>query len=341
MRIPASLAWLLVLSTFATAGLLRQFHDRTPTSPYAPAAVGSLLFAAVLFVLLVWAREWRSGASPGPGVRLGSLMPLLAMLLGEKWISIFLYNPAFEVVARPERMSDARADAVYRAFAGVALLLTCLLFSRFSRPASRRTARSLAPRRLLVAIGAVAGAVAATYGLLGALPALLGHPFAWRLPLLDATGIWVVAGQGTRGLSEEIYYRGLLLQECGRLAPRLGASGASARRWAAIFPPALLFGLEHLVVAPGAETALQEWIFATALGLLFGLLVTVTENLWIPSLLHAWINVLLLGRAPVWTDAMGRPAPPSGTYVALALVFAFVGAWLLALRRRAPLPRRA
>ena len=77
MRIPLSLAWLLVLLTFFTAGLLRQFHGGTPHSPYVPPVVGSLLFAGIFFLLLVSAREWRSGAVPGAGIRLGSIVPIL------------------------------------------------------------------------------------------------------------------------------------------------------------------------------------------------------------------------------------------------------------------------
>ena len=94
MRVSRPLAWTLILSTLLTAGLLRQFHDQTPRSPYVPPVVGSLLFVCVFFLLLVSAREWRLGATPGRGVRLGSLTPLLLMLVMEKWLSPNLaYDP--------------------------------------------------------------------------------------------------------------------------------------------------------------------------------------------------------------------------------------------------------
>ena len=57
MRVPRTVAWFLILFTVFTAGLLRQFHDQTPRSPYVTPVVGSMLFAAVLFVLLVIANE--------------------------------------------------------------------------------------------------------------------------------------------------------------------------------------------------------------------------------------------------------------------------------------------
>lgn len=331
MRIPRSLAWLLVAATFFTAGMLRQFHERTPTSPYAPPAVGSLLFAAVIFILLIWAWETRRGPSPGPGVRLGSLAPLLSMLLVEKWISIFLYVPVFDR-AIPHATIPALLDAQYRAFAGLGLLVTCALLWTFSRPAARRTLRTLSPRRFVEALAVTALAVLATYGVLGLVPRVLDAPFTWRGPRLDALGLWIAGGQTLRALAEEVYYRGLLLQECARLAPRLGAASSAARRWAAILPPSLMFGLEHLVIAPGHGPPLERFVFSASLGVLFGLMVLGSRNLWLPALVHAWINTLLLGASPVWTDASGRPAPVAGTYVALVLAFTFVGAYLL--RRR-------
>jgi hypothetical protein len=48
-----------------TAGLLRQFHEVTPTSPFLNPAIGSMLFASVLFLFLVAIRERQIGAAPG------------------------------------------------------------------------------------------------------------------------------------------------------------------------------------------------------------------------------------------------------------------------------------
>ena len=85
MRIPVALAWGILGLAFFTAALLRQFHDRTPASPLAPGLVGSLLFAAIFFLLLVSAREWRRGAvagSVGRTVRVRSGCCGMSVLIG-------------------------------------------------------------------------------------------------------------------------------------------------------------------------------------------------------------------------------------------------------------------
>ena len=79
MRIPTPLAWFILVATFGTAALLRQFHDRIPSSPLISPVVGSALFAAILLLLLVTAHERRQGPVAGPGVRLGTLPPLLLL----------------------------------------------------------------------------------------------------------------------------------------------------------------------------------------------------------------------------------------------------------------------
>ena len=144
MRIPRWLAWSLITLTFLTAGLIRQFHEEIPTSPYISPAAGSLLFASVLFLLLVSAREQRLGAARGPGVRLGSLTPLLLMLLGEKWVSLTLYHPTFYWIS-PASAPPPLLDAYYRAFSGAGLLAVVLLVSRFSAPSGRRAWRCSRP----------------------------------------------------------------------------------------------------------------------------------------------------------------------------------------------------
>jgi hypothetical protein len=144
LRIPVPLAWQLLLLTFFTAGLLRQFHDRTPNSPYVPAVVGSLLFAAIFLLLLVSAWETRRGGTRGPGIRLGSLTPIMLMLLIEKWVSLTLYPPLFDWIA-PATASFELLDAQFIAMAGIGLLLVCALVCWFSAPAMRKTWRRARP----------------------------------------------------------------------------------------------------------------------------------------------------------------------------------------------------
>jgi len=319
--------------SFFTAGLLRQFHDEIPRSPLVPAAVGSLLFFCILFLLLVAAREGRQGAVPGPGIRLGSLTPLLLMLLVEKWISMGLYNPVFHAISSargPEDLLDAR----FRAFAGAGLLAICLLIATFSAPARRATWRASCPARWPKGLAAAAVAVGGTYLLLVGVVRASGTslPLRWPEPTLLAG--WILGGQALRAFAEEVYYRGLLQSELQRLAPRLGARGSMARRWMALLPTSIVFGMEHLVVGlPWNETA-RQMIFIVSLGLLLGILVMVTSNLVFAAGVHAWINWLLLGVAPRLVNPAGEAALPPGSYVALALVLAFIITFLLERRER-------
>lgn len=335
MRVPRPLAWLLLLATLLTAGLLRQFHSGTPRSPFVSPLVGSLLFAAVFLLLLVAAREWRLGPSPGRGVRFGSLAPILLMLLVEKWISIGLYPPVFVAVA-PSSATDAELDAYYRALAGAGLLLSCLLLGAFSPRAASDTWRMARPSRWLPGALAAAAAVLGTYGILRAASAALGGGFLLGWPSPGPLLLWVAAGQALRALAEEAYYRGLLMMEMRRLAPRLGLRGTAARRWAALLSTSVLFAMEHLTIGPPWGEPLRQAVFVCALGLLLGMLVLITENLLFAAGVHAWINWLLLGVAPHFRDAAGRPVLPAGTYVGLTLALAFViaFAWARLARKR-------
>ncbi len=339
MRVPVAVAWLLLTLTFFTAGLLRQFHDRTPEAPHASPIVGSLLFAIIFVLLLVSAREWRRGAVAGPGVRLGSLTPILLMLLVEKWFSLILY-PTLFFRWTADRVGSAALDAQYRGFAGATLVLVCVLLGALSRPARystwRRVRPSCWPRAALASLAVVGGC----YLLLGGLNAALEGGLRLRLPRSDRLLPWILAGQAVLALGEELYFRGLLLAEVQRLGPRLGLGSAAARRWLALLSTAALFGLEHLTLGPPWEASLRELVFTLSLGVLFGLLVLVSANLVFTAAVHCWINWLLLGAAPHFVDAEGRPGLPSGTYIGLTLVLAFVLAFLVQ-RRQATAAARA
>ncbi len=328
MRIPVPLAWVLVLLSFFTAGLLRQFHDRTPHSPYVPPVVGSLLFAAIVFLLLVAAREFRRGAVPGPGVRLGSLTPLLLMLLIEKWVSLALYNPIFYFLRKGDG-EPALLDAQFAAFAGMGLILVSLVLARLSAPTARKAWRRARPGRLPVALAAGAVVIAGTYLLLGMLASALGGGLSLEWPPATALTAWNVGGQTLIAIGEEIYYRGLLMSEVERLAPRLGIKSAAGRRWTALLTTSGLFAMEHLQLSTQVDVMARQILFTFALGILLGLLVMVSANLNFAAIVHAWINWLLLGAAPLLVDVSGRPALPSGTYIAVLLVLAFLLAYVV------------
>ncbi len=338
MRIPRALAWLLIGMAIFTAGLLRQFHDLTPTSPFLAPAVGSLLFACVLFLFLVAARERQVGAARGPGIRLGSLTPILLMLLVEKWISSGFYPPIFVLIA-PASLSDDAADAWFRLLCGTGLLGVVLLTSRFSRPASSWVRARLSGFRPLVGLGAAAitigtgGAVLALFAMAaGSAPSVLPPQTLGPLAV-------VLLGQAAIALGEETYYRGFLLGELLRLGPRLGLHAPAARRWVALSLSSLLFGMEHVGNASGWADGARQLVFALALGTLLGMIVLVTENLWLAAGLHAWINWLLLDAAPRLAFGPAKSALTPGSAISLTLIAAFVAAFLM--QRRAPNPERS
>ena len=330
MRIRRDIAWFLVLSALFTAGLLRQFNVATLSSPLLPPAVGSLSFAILVVLGLVGWRERRLGAVGGEGIRLGSLTPLLLMLFAEKWVAHALLPPLMEGMLSGR--SAAEADARLRALSGLALLVVTLALSFLSSPARASLFSWMRPSRWPRAAVGAALAFLATFALLYGLTRLLGGRVHVGLPALDSLWAWTFFGQGIRALGEEAYFRGLLLAELLRLMPRLGVRRPPARRWAAVGMTALLFGLEHASVAGGA---LRLAVFTVSLGLLFGLLVLVTESVPYAAGIHSLINWVLLGVVPRLLDPAGRPMPPSGTWICLILIFAFVLAFLVHGRRRA------
>jgi membrane protease YdiL (CAAX protease family) len=332
LRIPRALAWLLIAMAMFTAGLLRQFHDLTPTSPFLAPAVGSLLFASVLFLFLVAARERQIGAAPGPGVRLGSLTPILLMLLLEKWISSGFYQPLFALVA-PADLPDDAADAWFRTMCGLGLLAIVLVSSRFSRPAAAWVRARLFGLKPVVGVATAAIAISGAGAFL-ALIALAARSSISVLPPHPQGPLAVVlVGQAAIALAEETYYRGLLLGELLRLAPRLGLRAPAIRRWAAVGLTSMLFGMEHLGLSSGSDDGARQLVFALALGTLLGMIVLLTENLWLAASLHAWINWLLLGAAPRLAYGPAQAGLPPGASVSLALIAAFLAAF--ALQRRA------
>jgi membrane protease YdiL (CAAX protease family) len=331
LRIPRALAWLLVAMAMFTAGLLRQFHDLTPVSPFLAPAVGSLLFACVLFLFLVAARERQIGAAPGPGVRLGSLTPILLMLLLEKWISSGFYQPIFALVA-PANLPDEAADAWFRALCGAGLLVIALVCSRFSRPAAAWVRARLFGWKPVVGTAAAAVAIAGVGGFLALMALVAGSSIGVSPPHPQGPLLVVLVGQAAIALAEETYYRGLLLGELLRLAPRLGLQAPAARRWVALGLTSLLFGMEHLGLSSGWDDAARQLVFALALGALLGMIVLLTDNLWFAASLHAWINWLLLSAVPRLAYGPARADVPAGASVSLALIAAFVAAF--ALQRR-------
>jgi len=332
LRVPRWLAWVLIAIAMFTAGLLRQSHDLTPTSPFLAPAVGSLLFACVVFLFLVAARERLIGAAPGPGIRLGSVTPFLLMLLVEKWISSSFYQPLFTMLA-PASFSADDADAWFRLLCGVGLILIVIVLATFSRPARAFVTSRLRGWKLVAGTGAAAAAVLAAGLALALVAVAAGSSVGVVAP--GVRGPWpvIILGQSAIALGEETYYRGLLLGELLRLAPRLGIASTGTRRWLALGMTSVMFGMEHLGPAASWGDGLRQVVFAIALGSLLGLLTLVTANIWFSASMHAWINFLLLGAAPGLAYGAGRAELPPGATVSLALIGAFVAAFMLQRRQ--------
>jgi membrane protease YdiL (CAAX protease family) len=331
VRIPQALAWLLVVMAMFTAGLLRQFHDLTPASPFLTPAVGSLLFACVLFLFLVAARERQIGAAPGPGIRLGSLTPILLILLVEKWISSSFYRPLFALAA-PADLSDAAADAWFRMMCGSCLLAIVLISSRFSRPAAAFVRARLAGWKAAAGIATAAIAIGGGGLILALVAKSVGSAVSVPLPHPQGPLAVILVGQAAIALAEETYFRGLILGELLRLAPRLGLHAVPARQWIALALSSALFGMEHVGSSSGWSDGARQLVFALALGALLGMIVLLTDNLWFAASLHAWINWLLLGAAPQLAYGPAHAVLPPGASVSLTLITAFVAAFVLQRR---------
>jgi membrane protease YdiL (CAAX protease family) len=216
-------------------------------------------------------------------------------------------------------MADVRLDAYWKAFAAAGLLAVTLIAAGFSAPAARRTWSSANPRRFLPGFALAAAAIGTAYLVLAIVSTRMTADVALRPLARGGAAAWVIGGQCALAFAEETYYRGLVLHEVHRLAPRLGLLSSAARRWAALLFSAGLFAMEHVSGSLDPATLFRETVFALALGLLFGLLVLLTGNLWIVATLHAWINVLLMGVFPRFTVGGDSSTFTSGVYIALAL----------------------
>jgi hypothetical protein len=261
------------------------------------------------------------------------------MLLVEKWLSLGLYEPLFDWIAQ-SNLADALADAQFRAFAGVALLATCLLLARLSEPTRRKVWRRLRPMRWMTAAAQVFLVAAGTYLILGLLSAALGYPLKLSWPSAGPLLYWVLIGQAFVALGEEVYYRGLLYCEVERLSPRMGIRSAIARRWTAVGLTSMLFAMEHMDLTQDWNVVVRQTVFIASLGALFALLVAVSGNLHLAAGIHAWINWLLLGAVPHFVNAEGVAALPAGSYIGVTLILAFTLAFLFR-KFRPPHPLKA
>ena len=321
LRIPIPLAWFLLIATFGTAALLRQFHDGTPNPRSSRRSSAARCSLAIFLLLLVTAREWRRQAVwAGPGMRPGD--PDADSDADAADREVVLAHASIRASSSRTRLAPgARApnflDTLYRAFAGVGLILVCVVVGCLSRPTMRKDLASCDRPMRWPGRGAGYGA----RGYRGTLPA--GRPRAparaaicgWSCPEIQPAAVL-----GRRRSERPGLRRGAVLPRAA--VERDGAAravfGLRSAVGASLDRPAVhvagLFGLEHLTLGPPWSHPLRELAFAVALGLLFGILVMLSTNLHFVAGVHAWINWLLLGAAPHFvdvTDARRSPREPT------------------------------
>jgi membrane protease YdiL (CAAX protease family) len=216
---------------------------------------------------------------------------------------------------------------------GAGLLLVAVLLSRFSKPAAAWVAARLLGSRVVQGVAIAALSVASAGAGLALIGWMLGSSVSLLAPRPQGPLLVVLVGQLLIALAEETYYRGLLLGELLRLGPRLGLSSPVSRRWVALALTSLLFGIEHLGGFSGWDDASHQVVFALALGALLGMIVLLTDNLWLAATLHAWINWLLLRAIPEFAYGPARASLPPGASVSLVLIAAFLAAFALQRRR--------
>jgi membrane protease YdiL (CAAX protease family) len=345
---------MIVLGTILTAGILRQFHERIPSSPYLPWPVRSLLFFLVLIFFLAFLRGWKGRQEvpyAGPGLRrvnFLAFLPLLIALTLEKWVSITFYSPVFSWL-NGSGGSTERQHALYVIEAGAGLLLVTVFLLPLFRRIWRLLGRYLSLPNLLMAIGGIALTVVLLFAGLAVLLKLSGFPeVRLRWAGLGPIMLPILAGQALIAFSEEIYYRGILQTELGFLLPSLGVTRTRSRTLAAVGLTSVAFSLEHLVFVGTITDDLRRCLFIFGCSIILGALLVLVRNLWYNAGCHFVLNLFVLGTDPArygsglqFVDDLGRPIFDPGVYIffffTLAFILTYVNSAIRSrLRPRAP-----
>jgi hypothetical protein len=147
----------MLVSAIATSGLLRSFHAGTPRWPGLPDAFSSLLCTAFFALLLLDLANRRRGLDlwsdpPRPDEpTMAQLLPLVVVLLGEKWITSDLLAGAFDWIG-PHSDDPRLADALFRLWSGFGLLGAALVLLPILRQVYPRLAIFVTRVRLAAAI---------------------------------------------------------------------------------------------------------------------------------------------------------------------------------------------
>ena len=320
---------LMLVSAIATSGLLRSFHAGTPRWPGLPDAVSSLLFTAFFLLLLLDLASRRRGLdlwsdpSRPEEPTMAQLLPLVVVLLGEKWITSDLLASAYDWI-RPHSSDPRLADALFRLWSGfgllgAALVLLPVLRQIYPRLAVfvTRTRLGAAVRLALVAWGVTTVVVLVSGFLTGA---RFGIPAAAPRVLATAIGAQVV-----RGVAEEFFYRGMLQNALVWVLKRLGLDEHRLGRLTAITAISASFTLEHFDPSADLRRNLGALAFVFAMSVMLGLLLEASRNLYLVMIAHIALNLVLANLLPTFVDATGRPVLPGAVSGAIFTFVLFAG----------------
>ncbi|MDQ7006033.1 MAG: CPBP family intramembrane metalloprotease [Acidobacteriota bacterium] len=326
----------VLMAAVTTSGVLRSFHDQTPR--LFPGAFGDILALGTFALLALHLLQRRDGrdllgeAARPTGLRAEVAIPLLTVVLAEKWVSIDLLASAWNWI--DSRLSDPRlADAAYRGWTALALMGVALAGTWVLRQSRHRLARTLEWNRLRRAVLLAGAGFAITATAAWALVLATG---AWSPPyrgLPLAVGLAVGVSQAVRGAAEEFFYRGLIQTGLVRLLAETGMGEGRMPRLLAILTVSTGFAVEHY--DPGMTPAgnLRPLLFVLVLSATLGTLLEVSRNLYLVIALHVQINLLVAGLWPLPLGPEGQPLLPAGTLVALLLAVVFAGVVLRHRRR--------
>lgn len=119
---------------------------------------------------------------------------------------------------------------------------------------------------------------------------------SWYLPSSPAERRWFAAVAINAGVCEEVLYRGFLLRYLTALLPGLGGTGAA-------LVAALVFALAHTY--QGALGAVITTLMALGLTALF----VVSHSLWLPTMVHALVDLRVLLLWPGDSSVARTPGP--------------------------------
>lgn len=326
--IPAALAPALVAVFCAVALVstapLRSLHREVPNLPGVPLPWGSLLFPLAL-TLIVWSWwQQRRGRAPlthraQPSAAFEHLVPWLALLVAEKWLTGPAAAPLFDRLDLWFAPAPSR-DAALRACSGAVLLVATLLLLPLVRSTTRRMRRSLTWQRLKQGL-VIAMLATVVVGLpLGALAWGVGAEIT-----LDTTPTarWAALAQVVLAIAEEVFYRGTLqISVIGLLL----AAGCSPGRWPRLLGIGVVsvgFALEHVTPTASPDLALRSLLYVLLMSVMLGTLLESSRNLYLAMVAHAGINLGLVELIPLPRLEDGTPLLSGATIGLLWIVAVF------------------